>query len=279
MQQVHILSTLESARRPAAQAPSKRRKPRPSTGPILGNWQVKVLIGLMAAGIVSLMTAFVLLLLDKSETQGAAPSQVVAIEVDRHNPLAALVAAPTHSGAMSKPGEPVAPTGQAAQTAQTAQTVQAAVIEELPAGPLAALGQPAAVTPKAATAALLPSPLSTEQAQGMPATQTMAIVAAHVPAHTQPAAAQRDSTAAPAARSSQLDDKPAPKRPPRSAGDDDVALLEAVLAHSATRQPPTTVPVAEEIQQCAKLGGAAAATCRARICVQHPTTPACHQDH
>jgi hypothetical protein len=98
------------------------------------------------------------------------------------------------------------------------------------------------------------------------------------------------SSAPAAARQADKSEAAGRRRPPPvRTKDDDVALLEAVLAHSATRKLPaqtptpistsmsTSVPasVADELQRCGALGGAASATCRARTCVQHPTTPAC----
>jgi hypothetical protein len=59
--------------------------------------------------------------------------------------------------------------------------------------------------------------------------------------------------------------------------DEDVALLEAMFAHTGARKPPASV--AEELAStCGGLSGAQAATCRARICVQHPTASVCHPD-
>lgn len=73
--------------------------------------------------------------------------------------------------------------------------------------------------------------------------------------------------------------KPAPPRPgsaKRDAGasHDDVALVEAMLAHSNPRktQPAPTVA----LQQCGSGSSAETAVCRARVCVQNPSLPACH---
>jgi hypothetical protein len=67
--------------------------------------------------------------------------------------------------------------------------------------------------------------------------------------------------------------------------DDDVALLEAMFAHTRTRPAapsagaaPAALSVADELKRCGSLSGGAAATCRARICVQNPAAAACHQD-
>jgi len=69
---------------------------------------------------------------------------------------------------------------------------------------------------------------------------------------------------------------------------DDVALLEAMFAHSGTHRsaattattattaspaPPST---ADALRQCGSASSADAAVCRARVCVQNPSAAACH---
>jgi hypothetical protein len=232
MQRVHILSTLESARRPPRAAPSKLRRQRP--GEAAGKWQIKLLIGLMAAGILSLLTAFVLLLLDNGGAKEAQAPLVRPITVDRHNPLAAL--------AMRAP-----------QAEPPSRPPQTALIEnvtgETTIGTIAALTD--AMPPNAMDAAT--SPAGARAANEKEKGSEKAI----------------DPTL----------EKTAAKRRARADKDDDVALLEAVMAHSATRKTvPQTPSVADAFQQCSALAGGAAATCRARVCVQHPTSLACHQD-
>jgi hypothetical protein len=58
------------------------------------------------------------------------------------------------------------------------------------------------------------------------------------------------------------------------ASHDDVALVEAMLAHAGPRQAPPT-PTAM-LQQCGSGASAETAVCRARICVKHPSLAACH---
>lgn len=63
---------------------------------------------------------------------------------------------------------------------------------------------------------------------------------------------------------------------------DDVALLEAMFAHSGTRRAAansaTSTPssTADALGQCGSASSADAAVCRARVCVQNPTAAACH---
>ena len=255
MQRVQILSTLESARRPSRPVPSTRRKSRRPSAPGAGHWQAKALIGLMAAGLLSLLASLVLLLFDKPDAPPA-PSGAAAIQVDRQNPLAALVVARTD-----------------ASPARAAPPPEAALIENLPADPMAALTQASAPLfpiddavlplPDAAAPPKLAAPAIAPQA-ALPDMGVAPTAVAHaMPPRSPPVALPKA-------------DKPAPRRAARTESED-VALLEAVLAHTATRGAATPpVPVTEALQQCEKRSGGAAATCRARICVQHPGTSACH---
>ncbi len=72
--------------------------------------------------------------------------------------------------------------------------------------------------------------------------------------------------------------KPVAQRPVarRDAGalHEDVALVEAMLAHAGPRKAPPPPTVA--LQQCGTGSSPETAVCRARICVQHPSLPACH---
>ena len=63
---------------------------------------------------------------------------------------------------------------------------------------------------------------------------------------------------------------------------DDVALLEAMFAHSGTRRSAVTTAAtapsstADALRQCGSASSADAAVCRARVCVQNPSAAACH---
>lgn len=73
-----------------------------------------------------------------------------------------------------------------------------------------------------------------------------------------------------------------PKAPPQregtrrevSASADDVALVEAMLAHAGPRKAAASPT--EAFKQCGTGSAPETAVCRARVCVQHPGLPACH---
>lgn len=65
----------------------------------------------------------------------------------------------------------------------------------------------------------------------------------------------------------------------RKHADDDVALLEAMFAHSNHRKPGGHTPSEDAWQRCASLEGAAASACRARYCVQHAGASVCSEHH
>jgi hypothetical protein len=58
-----------------------------------------------------------------------------------------------------------------------------------------------------------------------------------------------------------------------SSKDDDVALLEAMFAHTNGRRQSASV--ADELRRCTSLESHAAETCRAKVCRQNPKAPAC----
>jgi hypothetical protein len=63
-------------------------------------------------------------------------------------------------------------------------------------------------------------------------------------------------------------------QPEAGASHEDVALVEAMLAHAGPRQAPPSPTAA--LQRCGAGNAPEVAVCRARICVQHPSLPACH---
>jgi hypothetical protein len=340
-QRVRILSTLESARRPVRMAPSKaRRLQRQGSG-----WQVKALLGLMGAGVIALLTSFVLVVVDGHTTstqveaamvEQAAKSGQMTVEQpapasaaltkavstpppsgkqadkatakpDANNPLAALIAP-----AAAPPSAPASPKAVVQSTPQTA--VIETVLGTAPtptAPPLAAHSASAAAVsvrgkaaPKqaeapparAGTTALSPSPSTMAGATAHAPAATVAVAKTAPTANTRPdskpdAAAPKAGTAPGTkppidtlALQRGLNVPPAPGKNARngnqganSRNDEDVALLEAMFAHTGSRKAP--VSVAEEIKrQCSQLAGAEAATCRARLCVQNPTAPVCHPE-
>lgn len=69
--------------------------------------------------------------------------------------------------------------------------------------------------------------------------------------------------------------RPAPTaRRDNPASQDDVALVEAMLAHASPRKAAPAP--SEALRQCGTGTSPETSVCRARVCVQHPSLPACH---
>ncbi len=258
-QRVRILSTLESTRRPTRRGPMKihgiTKKKR-------SNWQTKALLGLMAVGVLSLLASFVMVLLNghAASSRADASDQVPAghqeatrpaetPRVSPDNPLAALVVPPVHTAS-------VAPTRPA----------QAAVIENV------AIATPVIDHGVSSAPANMNSEAKAASAQSVVPKSS---VITPLTAKAEPA---KPTVLALAAPVSQTGHQATGKRPQASSrNDEDVALLEAMFAH--TRPRPVVESAADEIQRrCSSLSGPSAATCRARVCVQNPTAAVCHQD-
>ncbi|TAK93969.1 MAG: hypothetical protein EPO09_10910 [Aquabacterium sp.] len=290
-QRVRILSTLESARRPTGRkGPTKIQG---ITRQKRSNWQTKALLGLMGIGVLTLLISFVMVVVDghaapakpesTNKPAAAAPEAkrvnglAPKVAADTSNPLAALIAPPQH------PAIAPAPT-------------HAAVIENVNSAPPAAspLGRLAAqpAEPRPASASVHPS-ASPDTAKQVAVASQATNTAKQTATHTAPQMTANKSGQALAANhgtsttevagdglgaTAKAVTPPAAKRSQASKSkDDDVALLEAMFAH--TRPRPAATSVADELKQrCGGLNGADAATCRARVCVQNPTAAACHQD-
>ncbi|HEX5355896.1 MAG TPA: hypothetical protein VFW93_06750 [Aquabacterium sp.] len=297
-QRVRILSTLESTRRPA-----RRKKPMTIHGvtrPKRSNWQTKALIGLMGVGVLTLLASFVMVIVDghsgpaRTEQPGNKPSAnaegikrtsglTPKVKADTSNPLAALIAPPQHPAMAPAPQQaavienvintpPAMPPTDTkvaavnpAQAPGTMQPGSAAIkpVDMSRQTTSVATAAPTAATPKLAAATPTPLPAAKAQPQA--------------PAHD---AATTASTSGAGNLDTKLSMPPPARRTPASKSkDEDVALLEAMFAHTRPRPAPATLSVAEELKQrCGSLSGAEAATCRARVCVQNPTAAACHQD-
>jgi hypothetical protein len=273
-QRVRILSTLESTRQSPRMAPSKRQRLKLRLGK---NWQLKALMGLMVTGVLTLLVAFALIVMNghsaaskrdggNESTQEAAPAKtpdarlaatIQAARADRNNPLSALIATPQFSASNAAAGLP----GH-----------QPAVIENI---------APNSVAQTVAAAKLTPQHMATAQAPTTPISSRRA--ANHISAVISPAsaAAAASSVRAIDARAyAVMTNAKAPNKAakPKNAKDEDVALLEAMFAHTGNRNTPQ-VSADEEIKtRCNVLSGAAAATCRAKVCVQNPSAAACHPD-
>lgn len=294
-QRVRILSTLESTRRPSGR--KGLTKIHGITKKKRSNWQTKALIGLMGVGVLTLLTSFVMVIMDGhssparpesgnkpaataegiKRTTGLAPNAAA----NTSNPLAALIAPPQHP-AMAPAQQQSAVIENVINTPPAMQPTEPKLASIIPA--------PEHNTTPSGSSAIKPVDLSRQAASvatAPPTTAAPKLAAAtpaplQPPAKAQPQAPVHDSaTTASTSGSSNLDAKlsmpPAKRTPARKSKDEDVALLEAMFAH--TRPRPASVSVADELKQrCGSLSGAEAATCRARVCVQNPTAAVCHQD-
>ncbi len=239
-----ILSALESARQRKPMPHIRGEDVRPKSV-----WPSRLLVGLMATGVLALLGGFVMVVRDGHP------------QVAVHAPAAPDLAALPATGA----GRP------ASTDVLGASSPSAAVIESTASASPVVEQAGTATSPEASTApvlALTPPP------QAVPPVGPDAKAAA-AKSHV---AKAEGAAPAQTTRSSAGGDKPARQTGKRQA-DADVALLEAMFHHSQTRTPPSAAGpgVAEQIRSaCGSLSGAAAATCRARICVNNPASSACH---
>ncbi len=279
-----ILSTLESVRQ---RKPAQRSHRGASARKVpSARWQSRALIMLMGAGVVSLMAAFVMVV-----RQGHERTASPEVQIERE--VMARMAGDAASGVrdlnvLASPAAGSAPAAHAAPTTVPADTT--ARIENThgmgSGSAVAKAGVPATV------ATVTPTP---GQPTAMAPAQAVAPATSLPPKTAQPPVAQRATAAAPttaapaSAGPSAAPATPAATKPPaatrtakaaptRKRADDDVALIEAMLSHTSkpTGAPAAGPNVGEQIRnQCANLGGAQAATCRARICVNNPGAAAC----
>lgn len=284
-QRVRILSTLESTRRPA-RGPMKihgiTKKKR-------SNWQSKALLGLMAVGVLSLLASFVMVLVNghaplakpdaadqpaELNRPTTATKPAAASRVSPDNPLAALIAPPVRTAANTptRPAQAAVIENVAIATPVLANSTTHGTTQSTTSAPakMSATGSIAPVLPGTATAKSAST--TTTSAKAEPAKPTLVAMAAPS------AQASPQLTAAVLDASKQAKSAPSTSKRTQAGGrnDDDVALLEAMFAHT---RPRPTESVAEEIKRrCGNLSGPDAATCRARVCVQNPTAAVCHQD-
>ncbi len=262
VQRVRILSTLESSRR-SNLPPSKRTRKGQAMG-----WLPKALIGLMAAGGLSLLAAFVLVV-----RQGQEPSpnaQALAKPPLAGTPPSAIATTSTPAGLPAAHSDPL----QALAATQGNRNGPAAI---------------ESIEPKAAAS----EPIPTQQLALAPTaprpgqqTQTSATVpeVKHKKAKTEAVKQNTGPEGEPNAtmvNNAQTRGKATPASgkakhlvSDNNKNDDDVALLEAMFAHGAPRKAP--VSAAEDIRkQCGGLSGTEASSCKNRVCLQHPKSGLC----
>ncbi len=252
-----ILSTLESVRQRKPMPGRRSRSPSKTSV-----WQSRALMGLMGFGVLALLGSFIMVVLDGHASRQtadltAAAEQAVLQSADAPSSPGA---APMLPGLEAVPPPAAGPLTTATSPEATPAPSSAAVIENAGTSPLAALGTgPAPASPAAAVnAAAQAVPPQTETPRHAPVSRA-----------APPAVAKAEPSTTP----------PKAKRSAKHPADADVALLEAMLSHTPSRAGAASpaIPVAEQLRKsCASLSGAAAATCRARICVNNPGAPACH---
>ena len=231
-ERVRILSTLAASRPPSKRASGRSRRGGGSS------WQFKALLTLMGLGIIGLLAGFAMVLTQGHSQAGAtAPS-----EAARRALIAAPAATPIPPQATSIATTTASVTASASASAATAnlpstQAPQTAVIEEVATDAVAGLGAVAAASPLAAlgtTSTALPKPAAaTPTAAGAQAEPRRVAQASQPPVRTE-------------AR---------PRQTATKRGQDaDVALLEAMFAHTRAARPDGD---------------------KRRLCAQQPQNAAC----
>lgn len=247
-QRVRLLSTLESQR-----GRSRRPRHKRAASGLGGTWTTQALAVVMGLGMLIVLFSF--------------------IEVLRRPPPALV--APAAGTATAKATAATAAAATPPKAHPPAEIQAAEIIDTAPQAASPAPPSPALPAPAAAAS----SPTATLLA-------TAAADVARLNAETKGRKAPREAERR--------------EGRPRS---DDVALLEAMFTHTsqtgslrgtpaANRKAagPSSAPAqasdaastttsasaTESLRQCGGASSADAAVCRARVCVQHPTTPACH---
>jgi hypothetical protein len=284
-----ILSALESAR---------HRKPLPR---IRGEdvrkksaWSSRLLLGLMATGVVALLGGFIMVVRD-GHSEAAARDAALAQAAATHAAVAAAASATATGDVNALPapaaGLPVA----SGSTSAPATPPTAAVIESPSGNPLSALGAAPGTASPAPVAPVAVAPVAATGSTHTPATQPVPATAAApaeargdsgrsatAKADTSPNSPNSPKAAAANAATTAAASKPAAgdkatRTAKKRQADADVALLEAMFHHTQTKPPAAGPSVPDQIRSaCGSLVGAAAATCRARICVNNPSARACH---
>ena len=241
-QRVRLLSTLESQRGVRGR-PRARRLPTGRPHP----WLTRALMALMALGMLVMLLSFIQLL---RRPPPALPTAQTA--------LASVTPAEAGRTSTTAPGS---------ATLHPTQGEAAEIID---------LSPPGAGSP---TAPLVTSTSPVPAANALPASASIASIASTGREGDQ--AANRARTASPPVVEAERTARTAKPSPPRTsakreagASQDDVALVEAMLAHAGPRKAPPA-PTAQ-LQQCGSGSSPETAVCRAKVCVQHPSLPACH---
>lgn len=239
-QRIRLLSTLES-QRDARGRPRGRRRPTGGAHP----WLTRALMTAMGLGMLVMLLSFVQLL---RHPQPPLPTRAANAQLPRPVDQRATSALTTPSA--------TPPATEAAEIIDMAPP--AGGMPQSPAQALSGPTPPAAPPLVQADAPLVPnggqhaaSPITSRSAQSSAAEIERA----------------NRTTAKPNAQRSGI-------RRDAVTSHEDVALVEAMLAHAGPRKAPPSPSVA--LQQCGTGSSPETAVCRARVCVQHPSLPACH---
>lgn len=241
-QRIRLLSTLES-QRGVRRRPHTRRLPTGRAHP----WLTRALMLAMGLGMLVMLLSFIQLL---RRPPPAAPTQQTV----------AVSAAPSRSVDAS--------VDHLAHQAVTSASEAAEIIDLSP--PAVGVKQAIAPTQGPATSTLnaqalaLPAP-SSAQGAATPAPVRAVAAQANEPDRTAKTAKPGVQRASTSINSAKRDAVSSP---------DDVALVEAMLAHAGPRKAPPPPTVA--LQQCGTGTSPQTSVCRAKVCVQHPSLPACH---
>lgn len=260
-QRVRLLSALES-QRGRTPRPRSRRTPTQARSP----WATRGLMIAMGVGVLIVLISFIEVLRRPPPPRALPQAQAAS---------AAAQAVTSRQG--------LAPALAAAPTAPSNAVAAAAEIIEVEA-PAAGLPEPATTT----VARTVPQATGATPTSAPPVNKMLSTAAADVArlnADTAPAAGTRGAAAKRDGRESKEGREGSPRN-------DDVALLEAMFAHSGTRRaapaaqaptasarpatPPASTSTSEALRQCGGASSADAAVCRARVCVQNPSASACH---
>lgn len=271
LQRVRILAALETARRNTTERGVRSRAAAVSAR----QWQTRVLLAVLLAGVVAVFTSFGLILLDR---RAQASSMEAAIRDQVMPKVVATRDADTHDQANVPADDPSADAAPGQATGKAAGNPLAALIVPKTDTPPVVPAQPALSA--AAIIEDVPPAAGPTPPPAMTAAPVAPVVSATPVARVaQPAKVVKTapSTAAPTPRAT---------RKPNA--DQDVALIEAMLVHNERKAgaAPRPAPAASSQgeltaalkQTCAAQHGAARATCRARFCVANPTASACHTD-
>lgn len=234
-QRIRLLSTLES-QRGARRRPRARRMPAGRTHA----WLTRALMATMALGMLVMLLSFIQLL--RRPPPLAQPLPTLAATSSASRATSALAPATTEAPADAAEIIDIAPPAGGAASHPTFEPAQPA-----PAAPSLADAAPATVNDQAAP----------------PATTVRASASLAQPGSpSQAARSEKPNTQQPSAKRQ------------ANAPSDDVALLEAMLAHAGPRK--ATAQPTKALQQCGTGSSPETAVCRARVCVQNPSLPACH---